>query len=150
MQVAVASAIHEARASPLVTGSALPYFAQMSSASALRTPSVSNASTADEYRYRTSSMSNRSCRAWMSGPPATLWFAALTTLSPPTESPTELTSIQRRRGAEECQAGYSDSPPSTGTAAPVTGAVVASPSQVMVEATPSGLSSRSIGCCEEN
>ena len=45
MIVAVASAIHPANASPPTTGSPFPYWAQMSSASALRTPSVSNEST---------------------------------------------------------------------------------------------------------
>ena len=49
MQVAVASAIQLASVSASVTASPFPYWAWMSSARQLRTPSLSNESTADEY-----------------------------------------------------------------------------------------------------
>ncbi len=50
MTVAVAPTIHAASLSPPSTGSLFPYFAQMSSASALRMLSLSNESTPEAYR----------------------------------------------------------------------------------------------------
>ena len=50
MQVAVASVIQFTSVSASVTGAPFPYVAWMSSARQLPRPSLSNESTADEYR----------------------------------------------------------------------------------------------------